>query len=82
MSAPLPLSTQKRLVAQWRETGRALEALRWSELAAQSSEESQRAAFDMLQLGGMLAADLVRERDSGLVEMQRLLARWHERGRT
>ena len=80
MSTEPSLSTQKALVAQWSDTGRTLQTLHWAELAAQSPEESQRAAFDMLQLGGMLPADPTRERSSGLIEMRRLLARWHERG--
>ncbi len=66
----------------WRETGRLLEAQRSLELAAQSPLQSQQAAFDMLQLGGMLPGDAVRENGSGLIEMQRLFARWHSRGRT
>ena len=51
------------------------------ELASQSPLESQQAAFDMLQLGGMLPDDTKREKSSGLVEMQRLFARWHTRRR-
>lgn len=65
----------------WRETGRQLEAQRRLELAAQSPLQSQQAAFDMLQLGGMLPGDTARENRSGLIEMQRLFARWHSRGR-
>ena len=64
----------------WRETGRLLEAQRRLELAAQSPSQSQQAAFDMLQLGGMLPANTARERSSGLIEMQRHFARWHGRG--
>lgn len=48
----------------WRETGRLLEAQRFLELAAQSPSQSQQAAFDMLQLGGMLPGDTVRENSS------------------
>jgi hypothetical protein len=51
------------------------------ELASQSPLESQQAAFDMLQLGGMLPGDNTRDESSGLVEMQRFFARWHTRGR-
>jgi len=51
------------------------------ELASQSPLESQLAAFDMLQLGGMLSDDTMREESSGLVEMQHLFARWHTRRR-
>jgi hypothetical protein len=72
---------QKELVATWQETGLRLEAQRRAELASQSPLESQQAAFDMLQLGGMLPDDAKREESSGLVEMQRLFARWHTRGR-
>ena len=73
-SSKLPAAVERALVAGWRETGRLLEEQRYSELAAQSPEQSRRAAFDMLQLGGMLPADRVREQSSGLVEMQRLFA--------
>ena len=71
---------QRRLVAAWRETGRLLAAQRLRELAAQSPLQSQEAAFDMLQLGGMLPQDPARERSSGLIEMQRIFSRWHARG--
>ena len=82
MGSPiLSLARQKELVATWQETGRRLEAQRRAELASQSPLESQRAAFDMLQLGGMLPGDTKREESSGLIEMQRLFARWHRRGR-
>ena len=80
-SSILPLARQKELVAKWRETGLRLEAQRRTELTSQSPLESQQAAFDMLQLGGMLPGDTRREASSGLVEMQRLFARWHTRGR-
>ena len=71
---------QKRLVTAWRETGRVLAAHRLAELAAQSPLQSQEAAFDMLQLGGMLPEDTARERDTGMIEMQRIFSRWHTRG--
>ena len=77
-SAP-SVEIQRRIVEQWRETGPLLEALRFRALAAQTAEESQHAAFDMLQLGGMLPPDPARESSSGMVEMQRLFAR--QRGR-
>jgi hypothetical protein len=80
-SSKLPTLLQKELVARWRETGRALDAQWRAELAAQSPLQSRQAAFDMLQLGGMLADDPERVRASGLIEMQRLFARWHGRGR-
>ncbi|MSQ72259.1 MAG: hypothetical protein EXR27_13330 [Betaproteobacteria bacterium] len=63
---------QKCLVAQWQETGLALDRLRYAALAAQSPAESRQAAYDMLQLGGILRSDQERELGSGLVEMQRL----------
>ena len=76
-SAASSLSAQKDLVARWRETGRVLEKQRRAELAAQSPAQCRLAAFDMLQLGGMLPVDPARERHSGLIEMQRLFARGH-----
>ena len=79
-SAILSAEEQRRLVVAWRETGRLLAAQRLRELAAQSPLQSQQAAFDMLQLGGMLPQNPARERSSGLVEMQRILSRWHARG--
>jgi hypothetical protein len=74
------LARQQEIVAMWHETGRLLEAQRRSELAAQSPAQSRQAAFDMLQLGGMLPGHAAREQSSGLIEMQRLFARWHSRG--
>ena len=76
----LPYEAQKRLVSMWQETGRVLAARHAAELASQSPLQSQQAAFDMLQLGGMVPEDPARERHSGLVEMQRIFARWHQRG--
>jgi hypothetical protein len=80
-SKKLSLAVQKRLVERWLETGRVLEAQRHAELAAQSPVQSRQAAFGMLQLGGMLRVDEARERGSGLIEMQRIFARGHERRR-
>jgi len=80
-ASELPPSIQKELVARWRETGRVLEAQRHAELAAQSAQQSQQAAFAMLQLGGMMPGDPAREHASGLIEMQRLFAHWRSRGR-
>ena len=80
-SSILSLAQQKEIVATWRETGRLLAAQRRAELASQSPLESRQAAFDMLQLGGLLPRDTKREASSGLVEMQRFFARWHTRGR-
>jgi len=70
-------SAQKELVACWCETGHVLEKQRRAELAAQSPAQSRLAAFDMLQLGGMLPVDPAREQRSGLIEMQRLFVRGH-----
>ena len=78
---PSNIAQQKRLVAQWQETGLAVERLRYAALAAQSPGESRQAAYDMLQLGGLLRGDPERVPSSGLVEMQRLFGvlRAHER---
>jgi hypothetical protein len=82
VGSPTPsFARQKELVATWHETGLRLEAQRRAELASQSPLESQQAAFDMLQLGGMLPGDTKREESSGLVEMQTLFARWDTRRR-
>ncbi len=80
-SPTLTKARQKELVAAWQETGHRLEAQRFAELAAQTPSQSRQAAFDMLQLGGMLPGDTARVKSSGLIEMQRLFARWHSRGR-
>jgi hypothetical protein len=80
-SSDISLEQRKRLAAGWRETGRLLEIQRRTELATQTPEESRRAAFDMLQLGGLLPPDPARERGSGLIDMQRLFARGRSRGR-
>ena len=56
------------------QAGRVLDRLRRAELARQSPEESRRAAYDMLQLCGMLPSDAGRVTSSGLVEMQRLFS--------
>jgi hypothetical protein len=71
---PLATDLQRRLVQNWQETGKVLAELRHRELAHQSAEDSRHAAYDMLQLGGILPPDAARERTSGLVEMQRLFA--------
>lgn len=57
-----------------------LQAHRYAELAAQSPVQSRQAAYDMLQLGGMLQVDEARELDSGLIEMQRIFARARDCG--
>ena len=81
-STTLSPSEQRRLARLWAETGRELAKLRHAELATQSAAESQRAAYDMLQLGGLLPPDPKRECESGLVEMQRLFARGHQGGKS
>ena len=72
----LSLDQQKVLVANWGKAGRVLNARRRAELATQT----RIAAFDMLQLGGLLPPDPARETTSGLIEMQRLFARGRTRG--
>lgn len=72
---------QKRLVAQWQETGQALERLRYAALARQSPGESRQAAYDMLQLGGILNGEPEDKLGSGLVEMQRLFGALRAHGR-
>lgn len=72
---------QKRLVAQWQETGQALERLRYAALARQSPGESRQAAYDMLQLGGILNGEREERLDSGMVEMQRLFGALRAHGR-
>lgn len=62
------VAQQRALVALWHQTGRALAAQRRAELAAQTPLRSRQSAFDMLQLGGMLVPDLLREWSSGLIE--------------
>ena len=76
----LEATVQRRLIAQWRETGRVLADIRRAELATQSPDDSRRAAWDMLQLGAILPPDPAREHQSGLVEMQRLFAKLHGGG--
>lgn len=76
----LEAAVQRRLIEQWRETGRVLAEMRKAELATQSPEDSRRAAWDMLQLGAMLPPDPARENQSGLVEMQRLFAKLRSGG--
>lgn len=78
---PLTPEDERRLVDTWREAGEALAKLRRAALASQSPEESRQAAWDMLQLGGLLPPDPRRAAASGLVEMQRFLARAHARRR-
>lgn len=80
-SGPLSRDAQRKLVQGWHEAGLALARLRRAELSRQSAEESRQAAFEMLQVGGMLGPDPKREVSSGLVEMQRLFARGHDRRR-
>jgi hypothetical protein len=79
-SHSLDPATHRRLVALWQETGAILARIHADELAAQTPEQSRRAAFDMLQLGGMLPPDPRRARHSGLIEMQRRFALRRARG--
>lgn len=79
MPFELDLDTQKRLIAQWVESGRALDKLRRQELADCSAQEHREAVWDMSQLGALLAPDLNREKWSGLIDMQRRFARLRER---
>lgn len=79
MPRELTLAEKQRYVRQWSETGRLLHKIRYEELAAQTPEESRRAAYDMLHLAGVLPRDRNREKTSGLVEMQALFAKWRER---
>lgn len=69
------------MVAQWRETGLALDSLRYAALACQTSGESRQAAYDMLQLGGLLRNEPGIDPGSGLVEMQRLFGALRTHGR-
>ena len=72
-------NVQKRLIKQWRETGRVLREIRLAELAAMREEDSRHVALDILNLTGALSDDPQREHYSGLVEMQRLFAKLRER---
>ena len=72
-------NVHKRLIRQWRETGRVLREIRLAELAAMGEEESRNVALDILNLAGAVPDDPRRERYSGLVEMQRLLSLLRER---
>ncbi len=51
---PLSAAKARQLVGQWAETGRVLAQLRLNELAHQTAEQSRKAAWDMLDLGGKL----------------------------
>lgn len=75
MKPPVETDVQRWLVQGWAQAGKLLDELRRARLAHQSPEESRRAAYDMLQLGGMLPCEPARARTSGLVEMQRLFAK-------
>ena len=76
---PAETDVQRRLVEGWAQAGKLLDEMRRARLAHQSPEESRRAAYDMLQLGGMLPSHQARTGISGLVEMQRLFARLRRR---
>lgn len=69
----------RRLIRQWRETGRVLKEIRMAELAAMREEESRHVALDILNLGSALSDDARRVRYSGFVEMQRLFSKLRER---
>ncbi len=69
------LETQKAWARTWQETGRALEAIRRSELRALTPERALRATDDLLGLGAEMALSAERRRTSGLVEQQRLFVR-------
>ncbi len=69
------LETQRAWARGWQETGKALEAIRRSELRALTPEKALRATDDLLSLGAEMTLSAERRRISGLVEQQRLLAR-------
>ncbi len=72
---PVDLETQKAWARTWRETGKALEAIRRSELRALTPEKALRAIDDLLSLGAEMTLSAERRRTSGLVEQQRLFVR-------
>ncbi len=72
---PVDLETQKAWARTWQETGRALEAIRRSELRALTPERALRATDDLLGLGAEMTLSAERRRTSGLVEQQRLFVR-------
>jgi hypothetical protein len=79
MSREEPLSVDreklKAWARNWQETGKALEAIRRSELRALSPERALRASDDLLSFGAEMTLSAERRRTSGLVEQQRLFAR-------
>ena len=72
-------NVQKRLIRQWRVTGRLLRKIRLDELASMQDEESRGVVLDILNLASVLSDDPRRECNSGLVEMQRLFSKLRER---
>jgi hypothetical protein len=70
---------QKRLIRQWKETGRVLREIRLAELGAMREEESRQVVLDILNLADVLSDDPWRESLSGFVEMQRLFSKLRER---
>jgi hypothetical protein len=68
-------AVERAYVKRWAETGRALEALRWTELAALDEESALRASEALLDLA--LAVPLPRDRwcGSGLAILQDRLHR-------
>ena len=72
-------NVQKRLIRQWRVTGRLLRKIRRDELAAMRDEESRGVVLHILNLASVLSDDPRRECNSGLVDMQRLFSKLRER---
>jgi hypothetical protein len=78
---PISRAVQRELVDTWQQAGKAMEAERRRALASKTPEESREAVLDMLELGSVAPPKLSAEKYSGLIEMQRLFARWHRRGK-
>lgn len=70
------LETQKAWARTWRATGEALEAVRRAELRALTPERALRAIDNLLSLGAGTPRSAGRRLTSGLVEQQRLFARF------
>jgi hypothetical protein len=69
------IETQRAWARTWQATGKALEAIRRSELRALTPEKALRATDNLLSLGAEMTLSAERRRTSGLVEQQRLFAR-------
>jgi hypothetical protein len=65
----------RRWIENWTETGKALEAIRRSELAAMTDADVREAVADLLTIP--LPPDLPLRFESGLVEQQRWFAKLH-----